>query len=558
MDIRLIPDVVPELLRLRSQQDPQQVAFYGLSPAGMWRSKTWAEYWDEVDRAATTLHEWGLAQGDLVAIFLPTSPAWELAQQAALTIGAVIVGLDPRASRDEIAWILQHSQANWLVLPESGLDAIPGELLESLQGVIVLSRGQPDRQANRLWFQDLLTPRSVAGLGAAQLRQRRADDVATILYTSGTTGEPKGIEVTHGQMMVAVRSIAAAFLELTADDTTICWLPMAALFQRMVNLLSAARGMATYFVEDPRQILDRLSEVAPTFFVGVPRFYEKLQQVLQQTDEAASASWRRRVKCMVSGSAPLARPVMEYLHQQGLLVLEAYGLSENTVPMAINRLDGYRFGSVGRPRPENDIRFDADGELLVKGPGVFRGYFREPRPADRFTEDGYYRTGDCGYLDEDGFLYLVGRKSEIIKTSTGRRIAPVGIEGVYAESPYLDQVVVLGDGRKHLVALLTLNLPPIERYLRERGAPPELRDARATAIVQDLVLGELERLDSGLAAHERVQAVGVLSRPFSLERGEITMGAKLKRAVIAVNYQTLIDKLYTADRRCVLVDWAKP
>ena len=226
--------------------------------------------------------------------------------------------------------------------------------------------------------------------------------------------------------------------------------------------------------------------------------------------------------------------------------------------MAINRLSDYRFGSVGRPLPENDIRFDADGELLVKGPGLFRGYFREPRPADRFTEDGYYRTGDCGYLDQDGFLYLVGRKSEIIKTSTGRRIAPVAIEAVYAQSRYFDQLVVLGDGRKHLVALLTLNLPQIESYLRDQGAPPALQDAHSTALVKDLVLRELQRLEAGLAPHERVQAVGILSRPFSLQRGEITMGAKLKRAVIGANYQPLIDKLYGADQRCVLVDWAEP
>ena len=306
MDVRCIPDVVPELLWLRSQQAPEQVAFYAQSADGLWLPTTWAQHWHEVDRAATTLHEWGLAKGDRLAILLPTSPAWELAQQAALAIGAVIIGLDPRASRGEIAWILQHSQANWLVLPESGLSVIPAELLESLRGVIVLSRERPARQTNRQWWQDLLAPRAAAGVGREQLRQRHSGDVATILYTSGTTGEPKGIEVTHGQLMVAVRAIAAALPELTADDTTICWLPMAALFQRMVNLLSAARGMATYFVEDPRQILDRLSEVAPTFFVGVPRFYEKLQQLLQQTDEAASAPWRRRVKCMVSGSAPLA------------------------------------------------------------------------------------------------------------------------------------------------------------------------------------------------------------------------------------------------------------
>lgn len=558
MDVGLIPDVVPELLWLRSQQAPERVAFYARSTAGSWLPKTWAEYGREVDRLATALHARGLEKGDRLAILLPTCPAWELAQQAALVDGAVIVGLDPRATREELAWILRHAQVNWLVLPEIALELIPADVLGGLRGAVVLGDARPEGPGNLMWWNDLLTCESSVEVVRDLLQQRRGDDVATILYTSGTTGEPKGIEVTHGQIMVAVRAIAAALPELTADDTAICWLPMAALFQRMANLLFAARGMTMYFVEDPRRIIEYLSEIAPSFFIGVPRFYEKLDEWLQNTDEATSRHWRQRVKCMISGSAPLTPAILQRLRSLGLLVLEAYGLTENTVPMAMNCLGDYRFGSVGKPLPGNSIRFEADGELIIRGPGLFRGYYREQMHSERFTADGYYRTGDCGYLDADGFLHLVGRKSEIIKTSTGRRISPVAIEAVYAQSRYVDQMVVVGDGRKHLVALLTLNLRQIEGYLRDQGAAPELQDAHATALVKELVLREMERLEAGLAPHDRVQAVAILSRPFSSDRGEVAMGGKLKRAVIAAHCQPLIDRLYAAQQRCVLVDWESP
>lgn len=558
MDVGLIPDVVPELLWLRSQHAPERVAFYARSAAGSWLPKTWAEYWSEVDRLATALHARGLEKGDHLAILLPTCPAWELTQQAALLDGAVIVGLDPRATREELAWILRHAQVNWLVLPEMALELIPADVRGRLRGAVVLADARPEGTGNLMWWKDLLTSAPSVEVGRDLVQQRRGDDVATILYTSGTTGEPKGIEVTHGQIMVAVRAIAAALPELTAEDTTICWLPMAALFQRMANLVFAARGMATYFVDDPRRIMEQLAEIAPSFFIGVPRFYEKLDEWLQQTDEATSRRWRQRVKVMISGSAPLTPAVLQRLRSQGLLVLEAYGLTENTVPMAMNRLGDYRFGSVGKPLAENDIRFDADGELLVRGPGLFRGYYREQTPCERFTADGYYRTGDCGHLDADGFLYLVGRKSELIKTSTGRRISPVAIEAVYAQSPYVDQVVVVGDGRKHLVALLTLNLRQIESYLRDQEAASELQDAHATALVKELMLREIERREAEIAPHDRVQAVAILSRPFSPDRGEVAIGGKLKRAVIGAHCQPLIDRLYAAQQRCVLVDWESP
>ena len=558
MDFPCIPDIVPELLWFRAQRTPAGLAFHTRSADGTWRSRTWAEHWDEVERMAGAWHARGLRPGDRLAIMLPTCRAWEVAQQAGLVNGSVVVGLDPRASSDEVGSVLKHAEADWLVVPGRHLAALPAAPLERLKRVIVVGDWESDGTPNREAWSDCLADAPAAGVGQSLVQQRRPDELATIIYTSGTTGAPKGIAVTQRQLLVACRAIAETFPEIAGDDTTLGWLPMATLFQRMVNLLAIARGVQTYFVEDPRRILESLQEIRPSFCVGVPRFYEKLHETLQQLPRAASAAWRHSMKFMISGSAPLAGSVLQGLQAQGLLVLEAYGLTENVVPMSMNRVGDYRLGSVGKPLPQNEIRIDADGEILVRGPGLFTGYYHESRPAERFTDGGYYRTGDCGYLDEDGFLYLTGRKAEFIKTSTGRRISPVGIEAVYGQSPYVDQVVVWGEGAKYLVALLTCDWPRIEGYLTQLGAPAAREDPRATSLIKDLLLREVDRLGARLAPHERVQAVGILSSPLLAQRGELTMAAKLRRAVIETHYRGLLDSLCRMPPHSVLAAWESP
>jgi long-chain acyl-CoA synthetase len=370
------------------------------------------------------------------------------------------------------------------------------------------------------------------------------DDPATIIYTAGTTGASKGIEYTHAQVLIAVRAIADLYPELSPGEPTLCWLPMAHQYQRMMNLVALSRGMVTYFVEDPREILNYLPDVEPTLFLAVPRLLEKLQDCMT-ADPDAFRGWGRKNKVLITGSAPTPPRRLEFFHALGVVIYEGYAMSENTVPLSASTLRGWRLGSVGKPVPPNEIRLADDGEILVRGPGVFRGYYREAGPSDRFTADGFYRTGDVGRFDDDGFLYLTGRKAEIIKTSTGRRIAPTRVEEVYRQSPYLDHVVVFGNDRTHLVALITLKPDAVAQALTAAALPvPAPAGMAALPFVRELVGRELETWGQALAPHERARAFAILPAPLSVADGELTPTMKLRRAAIAARHAALVERLY--------------
>jgi long-chain acyl-CoA synthetase len=417
------------------------------------------------------------------------------------------------------------------------------------------------------------------------------DDLATLVYTSGTTGSPKGIAYTHRQLLLACGAVLEEF-RLEGPNRVLCWLPMAPLFQRMMNLVAFASATTTYFVEDPRQVMESLREVKPTLFVGVPRFYEKLHDGIRARLAEAPA-WRRRLvaaamaarapqaharhpqarlshrqrvkhaildrlvlrrirqvvggemKWMISGSAPMSPGALEFFDRLGLLILEAYGLSEDAVPIAANRPWDHRLGSVGKPFALNDIRVARDGELLVRGPGVFLGYHREGRPEERFTVDGYYPTGDYARLDDDGFLYLIGRKTEMIKTSTGRRISPSTLEAVYRQSPFIDDIVIVGDRRPHLAALVSVNRQALEGEARRSGLSlPDAPGLATLPFVRDLVRRQLDATGRDLAAYEQIGSFAILAEPLSVANGDLTTTLKPRRDAIAHRYRSVIEELY--------------
>jgi long-chain acyl-CoA synthetase len=552
-----VPDTIPRVLQLRAELTPHQTACFHRSPGGKWIGSTWVEYRAEIERVAVGLHREGLLPGDRMLILIPTSREWEIARHAALMNGAIIVGLDPRASAQEIAWVMDHAQVNWALSLMAALPVMGDSRLRDLKHAVVLDAAAP-RTANYLPWTSLAGSDPPPGGFIRELGdQRSPEDVATIIYTSGTTGLPKGIAVTHRQLLVACEAIAELYTELEEGDTTVCWLPLSALFQRMVNLVAMARGLTTYFLDDPRNIFESLDEIRPALLIGVPRFYQKLLETLRHTDPEASARWRRRLKFMVSGSAPISTAILQELQARGILVLEAYGISENTVPMAANTCRHYRFGTVGRPLPQNEIRFEPDDEILVRSPGLFAGYYREAFPTDRFTEDGFYRTGDCGYLDPDGYLCLTGRKAEIIKTSTGRRISPVAVETIYGQIPFIDQIAVFGDGQKYLVALIALDRAQIDPFLAASGAGPA-EDPHSGEQIKRWLLREMQQLEEQLSVYERVMAVGILSEPLTESRGELTAAGKLRRKVIAANYAHLLKQLFQLEPPAVLGAWEVP
>lgn len=576
-------DTLPGLLEWRAAATPQTPAYAERTTEGNWRFTTWAQHRRAVAALSQALAERGLAPGMRLLILANTSYAWERVQMAALGCGAVVVGVDPRSADAQLATIAQRVAPAALVAEDATqLQRLPPQTLSAARLVLQLRSGGENALS-------LATVEAQASEPSTESWSRaQPDDVACIVFTSGTTGEPKGIAYSHRQLCLACAALRATYAQLTAGDRFACWLPLANLFQRMVNHVAMQLGATTYFVEDPRQLLDRLPEIRPHLLIGVPRFFEKLHAGMQSRVDAsgalrpllrlamqvgeASAAARRRgktpdlltrsllaivdplilarfrralggeIRFLVSGSAPMPAWLLERLHGLGLTVLEAYGVSENLIPMAANRPQDFRFGTVGRPLPGNEVRLSAEGEVEVRGPCVFAGYLDDP-DRSMFTADGFLKTGDEGEWTEDGFLRLKGRRSELFKLSTGRRVAPAAIEPLLAALPWVEQALVAGAGRPFVTALVAVNTQALAQWAQAHGLPSSLAEPPPTALAQAL-WQSIEAAVADLAPHERPAGVLLRLTPFSIEAGELTPNLKLRRRAILERHALDLDRLY--------------
>lgn len=520
----------------------------------------------------------GLANAERVGIMAPTGLAWELTQVAALLAGAAVVGLDAHEQPARLADLLAASgirllvvgdAASFLRIPLAARDAVPRVLCLSGDAAPVAWTGA--------WWTlaTLATQPSVTPVPPTP------QSIATLVFTSGSTGAPKGIAYTHAQVSLAVASILAAFPEITGEDRLVCWLPLSNLFQRMINFCAAGRGAQTYFVADPRTVMTHLPAIRPQVFIAVPRFFEKLNDGITQNLARQPAPLRRlahwamavgertaaaaragraltpagqvahwlaerlvlrrlraimggEIRFMVSGSAPCPRWLLARFHGLGLLVLEAYGLSENVVPIAVNRVRDFEFGSVGRVLAGNEVRIAEDGEVLVRGAGVFQGYLHADPSTPPVDDEGFLATGDTGVLGADGRLRLVGRKSEIFKTSTGRKVAPAAVEARLKGIPGVDQAVAFGAGRKAVVALIT---PALE-------ALPVLQEAGAFAAYATRVAAAVAAVMQEEPDYLRPAALLVHRRAFTIDTGELTSNLKLRRKIIEEQHAAALNRLF--------------
>jgi len=566
----------PALLAARAAATPLAPAFQVETLPGHWEPVSWQDFSGRVARLAAALYTVGLRKGDRLAIIAPVSLEWELLHHAALASGVVVVGLDGHDLPDRIAAmadkveVAAFAAVNAHVLSRLGAERLHGCRLMLHLGEVA------EAPADGRWLKwgEFESLGSDASAQHQQGASPASSDIATIIFTSGTTGEPKGIAYSHGQVSLAIDAIGEAYDFVGPGSRLLCWLPLSNLFQRMVNLAGVRNGAATYLLDDPHRVMNVVATVAPDIFVAVPRFYEKLYDGIRCRIEAMRPLQRRlaqwawqigrrmsrrrlrgikvplrltlvnavaeqlvlkrvrsvmggRIRCMVSGSAPMPLHLLHELHALGWLVLEAYGMSENIVPMAMNRVDDYRLGTVGRPVVGNEIRLADGGTLLVRGTGVFKGYWSGPNTTN-CDADGFFITGDLGAFDADGFLTLTGRHSELIKTSTGRRIAPAPIEAALRSVPGIDQAVIFGDGLKFPVALCALGTPITD--------PQALNMLRRQC---EVVLSTFSTLD-------RPRGIALLGRPLKLEENEITPNLKVRRKVIEVLHGKLLTSAYKA------------
>lgn len=577
---------VPELLQARAQLSPQAQALWELRQPQGWQPMSWRQLNDAAEAASRGLRALGLRNGDAVGIVAPSSAQWDVAQFAAMSAGGVVVGLDPHDTDERLASIAAQCRLQVVFAQDEQALAKLGPMCRKALRFAVTFATPTD--AGIVACADL--PAIGSAPFTAYAGAVKAEDAALIVFTSGTTGEPKGIAYTHAQVCSAVASILHAFPDIAAGSRLACWLPLSNLFQRMINVCAVGRGAQVYYIEDPRAVMQHVQGIAPTLFIGVPRFYEKLYAGIRQAIDAKPA-WQRpflqwairagdrkaralrdgialnaidaaaaalaerlvlrrirsvlghELRYLISGSAPMPRWLLERFHALGLLVLEAYGMSESIVPVAVNRPHSYKFGTVGQPLAGSEVRLAADGELLIRGGGVFSGYLHAPAGGDHLDADGFLASGDFARIDDDGFITLLGRKSEMFKTSTGRRIAPAAIENLLRQLPYVEHAVVLGANRPFLIAVIA-----VADAALPNGSKGQSRTGDASAMAAT-VRADVAAALAGVPAYQRPAGLVLTTRAFTVADGLITPNLKVRRSNVEGTFADCIDELYrTIDR----------
>lgn len=553
-----------------------------------------------VRQVAGGLRALGLEPGERIAILSDNRPEWALADYGCLASGVVAVPIYSTLVPEQVAYIFRDSGAR-LVFAGSEADvanarAAAGEAGADLHIVAFDDEAVNEEAADAgvvPWSTFMERGQAVAGTESEGEFRSRAlaiapGDVATILYTSGTTGEPKGVMLTHQNLSSNVWACSHV-LPVGPDDVTLSFLPLSHVFQRMVDYLLFSRGCVIAYAHDIRTVAEDLKIVRPTLVVSVPRLYEKVYARVTETAglKAHIVAWARRVasrwadarldgrepgpltrlqyaladrlvfkkiregvggrlRFFVSGGAPLSPEINRFFYSVGLPILEGYGLTETSPVTNVNRLDRIRIGTVGPPVPGTAIRIADDGEILVRGPQVMKGYFNRPdATAAAIDDEGWFRTGDIGEITEDGCLRITDRKKDLIVTAGGKNIAPQPIENRLKSNAFVDQVVMVGDKRKFASILVVPDFEALGSWARDEGI--DATDRRALVReprVQDLMEREIMDHLGPLAGFERPKKIALLVDEFTIEDGSLTPTQKVKRRVVQERFQGLIDRFY--------------
>jgi long-chain acyl-CoA synthetase len=541
------------------------------------------------------LREWGIGKGDRVAILSENRPEWTIADFASLLIGAVTVPIYATLTAEQTAYILRDSGARVVFLSsEVQLQKVlsirgqtPLEKLVVMDAVEAVDAVRMADMESGGWTSlDSSLENLQAMAGAVS-----ADDLATIIYTSGTTGTPKGVMLTHGNMASNLNCSLVEF-PVQQDDVSISFLPLSHVTARHVDFALLYRGVTLAHLALLTQLPQALLEVKPTFFVAVPRVYEKIHFQTEQKAQGfpnstfynwalsvgkehrpevlagtkpTSRSWRLadrllyskvraglggRIEVFISGGAPLGRELAEWYAAIGIRIHEGYGLTETSPVIAVNTPQAHKLGTVGKALPNLEVRIAEDGEVLVRGPSVFKQYWNKPKETQDAFVDGWFKTGDIGNLDADGFLSITDRKKDLIKTSGGKFIAPQPIENSLKHNVLITEAVVLGEKHKFPSVLIVPNFPLLEEWARghklvfasrqELVAHPEV-----CAVYEHIV----DDLNQNLARYERLKRVLLVGDEFSAENGTLTASMKLRRRVVEERYRTQIEEMYEQAER---------
>ncbi len=590
----LDPDTMVAVSVGQAQRYGDRIAMRVKDAQATWQPVSWREQHESMVAVAAGLVHAGIAAGDRMALLAENRLEWLHADFGAQLAGVIVVPIYASSTADMVEQILVDSEATAIVCSTPKQAAKVNEIRANLTAlrVCVLMEGEAEGFVSLRQFAADATADDVEQV-AERARAVRKDDVITIIYTSGTTGVPKGVVLSHSNVVECTRGILDR-VPITEDDQGISFLPWAHVYERVQGIFaSTMAGVTGSIARDVDDIGGDVRAVRPTLMNGVPRIWEKMQEAivarireaggrkktaigLKALDDATAAArlrragtplplslrlrmplWERlvlakvreglggRMRVFSSGGGPIGLHTLEFFDGLGIAITEGYGLTETCGGITANDPANPRFGTVGRATKGHEIRIAEDGEILVKGPAVMQGYFRNETATAEVLQDGWFATGDIGELDDDGYLRITDRKKDLIVTAGGKNIAPQPIEAAIAHDPLVARACVIGDRRKYLVALIVPDFDNLHDWARQHGVSAAsdaelVKDKR----VADVYTAIAERASARLARYETIKRVAVLDRDFDAEKGELTPTLKVKRRVVTEHFSDLIESLY--------------
>ena len=570
---------------------------------GVWHGATWNEYYDRARAAGLGLWSLGVRKGNMVSILSENRLEWLYADMGSLGIGVCVIPIYPTLASEEIEYIINNSESK-VIVPENKNQL--KKILEivdncpSIEKIIVMEENDASGHPKVMSFKDLMELGRKKHIEDNTLFEKLSqgvtvDDLATIVYTSGTTGLPKGAMITHSNIFWVVQSLDAIQPHFASDkDCTVPFLPLSHVFERIAgHFYGMYCGITSSYAESIDTLLADFEEKRPTMILAVPRVCEKVyQKIMAQVKEqspfkqkifvwgqkvgnriselrenhkrisfflklkykiAYAAIFKKlqdklggRVTWMTASGAPTAEEIIRFFNAAGITVIQGYGMTETTAPATMQSLADYRIGTTGKPIPGQDIKIAEDGEILIKGGNVIKGYWKLPNETrESFTPEGYFMSGDIGMFDDEGNLLITDRKKDLIITSGGKNIAPQKIEGLFKSDPLFTQFIVIGEKKKYLTGLCNINIEEVERVAKQEGISyGKSLDLLDNQKIIEMIQKHVDERNTHLAKYESIKNIRIVKNEFSQNSGELTPSLKLKRKVVLQKYNHLIDEMY--------------
>lgn len=566
----------------------------------VWKGISWREFGERIDNAAKGLLELGAGEGDMIAIYSSNRPEWVISDYAIMSIKCATVAIYATNTWEQAEYIVNDARCKIIFVDDQTqydnvMQFFKGH--NHLGHIIVFSQSvKIDPGDDHVMYIDDLYELGKKSDRENELQQRMdaitADDVMSVIYTSGTTGDPKGAMLNHKCFFVEIEALNSRF-PMGENDIEVVFLPLSHVYEKASSYWMHAQGATQYFCSDTNKIVEYFGEIRPTYMCGVPRLFEKMYAAIyakmekaggikksifdwgiktgkqyefaryrgEKTSPALNLKYKLAYKMVLStvrellggrlnffsaGGAPLSREIEEFFFAANIFIAQGYGLTETSPMGSCNAPKDFKFGTAGRPIGGNQVVIAEDGEVLIKGDNVFKGYWNKPEAtADAMTEDGFFKTGDIGEIDPDGFLKITDRKKDIIITANGKNIPPQLIESRICQDYYFEQLVVFGDKQKYITALIVPAFPALEEYAADKGiAYQSIGELLKKPEIIQLYRDRIDSQSTDLAHHERIQKFTLLEHPFTVENGEMTPSNKIKRKIIGQHYAAAIESMY--------------